>query len=320
MVTPIFIHLNDEHGQKLAYGGRMYTVEVNGVELAVEEHGNGEPVIFVPGGLSDYRSWLPQVELFSERHHAITYSRRYQYPHQPTGAASSRVSENAADLAALIDRLGLGAAHIVGHSYGAFTALLCARDHPRLVRTLVLGEPPAVPLLVKDPNTPAAILPLFLKSPRTALALMKFGVAAIQPAQKAFALGDSNAAVLAFVRGITGRSIILDELPSMIGEPMRANAGALRLELDVSDPFTCADARRITAPVLLVRGDQSPRWLQSIVEVLGRCLPNAEELVLRGASHFLHWERPDEFNDALAGFLARHGARDQARAMRLTVG
>lgn len=284
----------------------MYNVELNGVQLAVEEQGSGEPVIFVPGGLSDYRSWLPQVELFSERWHAITYSRRYQYPHQPSSGATSRVSENAADLAALIDRLGVGPAHIVGHSYGAFTALLCALDHPHLVRTLVLGEPPAVPLLVKDPNNPATILPLFLRSPRTALALMKFGITAIQPAQHAFGRGDSNAAVQAFVRGITGRTIMVDALPPMIRESMRANADALRLELDVSDPFTCIEARRISAPTLLVRGDQSPRWLQAIVDTLGHCLPNAEVVVLHGASHFLHWERPDEFNDALRGFLGRH--------------
>ena len=293
----------------------MYNVELNGVQLAVEEQGGGEPVIFVPGGLSDYRSWLPQVELFAERWHAITYSRRYQYPHHPVAGASSRVSENAADLATLIDRLGVGPAHVVGHSYGAFTALLCARDHPDLVRTLVLGEPPAVPLLVKNPNNPATILPLFLKSPRTALALMKFGVTAIQPAQQALARGDSIAAVQTFVRGVTGRPVVINELPEMMREPMLANADALQLELDISDRFTCADARQISAPALLIRGDQSPQWLQAIVDLLGGCLPNAERLVLHGASHFLHWERPDEFNDALRGFLGRHTLRAaQARS------
>ena len=127
----------------------MYKIEVNGVQLAVEEQGSGEAIIFVPGGLSDYRSWRPQLDLLSQRYQAISYSRRYQYPHHPVEGGDSSVTVNAADLAALIDRLGVAPTHIVGHSYGAFTALVCARDHPELVRTLVLGEPPAVPLLVK---------------------------------------------------------------------------------------------------------------------------------------------------------------------------
>ena len=284
-------------------------IEVNGVQLAVIEQGSGEAIVFVPGGLSDYRSWQPQVELFSQRYQAISYSRRYQYPHHPVDSGESSVSVNAADLAALIDRLGVAPAHIVGHSYSAFIALTCARQHPELVRTLVLGEPPALSLLVKDPNNPATVLPLFFKSPRAAVALMKFGLKAIKPAQEAFARGDTGTAVQAFVRGITGRPIVIDELPAMIREQMRANGDALRFELDVSEPFRCEDARRISAPTLMVRGERSPRFLGGIMDQLARCLPNAEQLVLPGASHFLHWERPDEFNAGLQTFLARHSSR-----------
>jgi pimeloyl-ACP methyl ester carboxylesterase len=287
----------------------MYEVELNGVQLAVEEQGSGEAIMVVPGGLSDYRSWQPQVDLFSQRYHAISYSRRYQYPHHLVDDGNSSVSVNAADLAALIDRLGVAPAHIVGHSYGAFTALICAREHPELVRTLVLAEPPAVPLIVKDPNNPATILPLFFKNPRAALALMKFGVRGIKPAQEAFTRGDTAAAVQAFVRGITGRDIVVDELPPTIREPMRANGDALRAELDVSDRFTCEDARRISAPTLLVRGEQSPRFLGAITDRLSHCLPNTEQLVQPGTSHFLHWERPDEFNAGVQAFLARHSSR-----------
>lgn len=291
----------------------MYNVDLNGVQLAVDERGSGEAVMFVPGGLSDYRSWTAQMELFSREYHAITYSRRYQYPHHLVDGGVSSVSANAEDLATLIDRLGVAPVHVVGHSYGAFTALMCARQHPELIRTLVLGEPPAVPLLVKDPNNPATILPLFLANPRAALALMKFGLKAIQPAQAAFGRGDTGAAVQAFVRGITGRNIVVDELPPLIREQMRANGDALRAELDVSDAFTCEDARGIVAPTLLVRGEQSPRFLGAIIDRLARCLPHAEQFVLRGASHFLHWERPDAFNAALQEFLAKHGSRGPAQ-------
>lgn len=124
-------------------------------------------------------------------------------------------------------------------------------------------------------------------------------------AQEAFSRGDVETAVNAFLRGITGRHINIDELPRAIREPIRANGLALKAELDVSDPFTCLDARRISAPTLLVRGEQSPAFLGAIIDRLARCLPNTDQLVLRGASHFLHWEAPQEFNEAQDAFLAR---------------
>lgn len=49
----------------------MYKIEVNGVELAVEEQGRGEPIIFVPGGLSDY---LPGYLRWSYFHGTTTPS------------------------------------------------------------------------------------------------------------------------------------------------------------------------------------------------------------------------------------------------------
>ncbi len=51
---------------------------------------------------------------------------------------------DAEDLAKLIATLGLPRAHIVGHSYGAYVALLLATRHPELVRSVVLSEAPVM--------------------------------------------------------------------------------------------------------------------------------------------------------------------------------
>jgi pimeloyl-ACP methyl ester carboxylesterase len=109
----------------------LKTVRVNGAELHYVDQGSGVPVVFVHGGLEDYREWHEQVEAFSKRYRAIAYSRRYNYPNLRV-VPESRYSPivDADDLAALIKKLGLAPAHIVGHSYGAYVALFLAASYP----------------------------------------------------------------------------------------------------------------------------------------------------------------------------------------------
>src|SRR6187455_2965558 len=97
----------------------MKKVRVNGAELHYVEQGNGVAVVFVHGGLEDYRAWQPQMKAFSKRYHTVAYSRRYNYPNNrvvPREDYSAIV--DADDLATLIKKLNLGPAHIVGVSYG----------------------------------------------------------------------------------------------------------------------------------------------------------------------------------------------------------
>ena len=120
-------------------------VRVNGVELSYVEQGKGVAVIFVHGGLEDYRAWQPQMEGFSRHYHAVAYSRRYNYPNpRVTPRADYSAVVDADDLAALIRKLKLAPAHVVGVSHGAYTALLLAARHPALVRSLVLSEAPVL--------------------------------------------------------------------------------------------------------------------------------------------------------------------------------
>jgi non-heme chloroperoxidase len=116
----------------------------DGVELHYLERGKGVPVIFVHGSLGDYSTWQGQLEPFAETYRAIAYSRRYNYPNTNKLRPNHSAIVEAEDLAALIKKLELGKVHVVGHSYGACTALFLALRHSELVRTLTLSEPPLV--------------------------------------------------------------------------------------------------------------------------------------------------------------------------------
>jgi hypothetical protein len=55
-------------------------VEVNGATLAYHQIGAGEPVVFVHGGLSDFRTWQQQLPAIGQRYRAVSYGRRYARP------------------------------------------------------------------------------------------------------------------------------------------------------------------------------------------------------------------------------------------------
>ena len=77
-----------------------------------------------------------------DQYRTITYSRRYDFPNDnPLSATDHSARVEAADLAALNRHLHLGRMHVVGVSYGAYTALMLALRKPEMIRTLTLVEP-----------------------------------------------------------------------------------------------------------------------------------------------------------------------------------
>jgi pimeloyl-ACP methyl ester carboxylesterase len=275
------------------------SLEVDGVELAYVERGQGEPVIFVHGTLTDYRLWTPQMEPFAEQYRAIAYSRRYHYPNASLGqvgdGADYSFALHAEDLAGLIQRLGLGPVHVVGHSTGAIVALLLARQHPELVRTLVLGEPGVRSLLTQSPDDQA-------------LAAEELATT-IRPAQDALQRDDLEGGARAFVDGRNARPGAFDQLPPAARANQLANAPALKAELVLGPglpSFTCQDAHQISAPTLLLTGERSLRFFDRIAEVLEGCLPDAQRAEIPGAPHGgIFSANPQVANDAVLAFLAR---------------
>src|SRR5438270_11740988 len=102
------------------------TITVNGTKLHYIERGqeHEQAVVFVDGGLGDLRTWSAQMGPFSERYHVVSYSRRGHYPNDWDGSYTiCSMAQHADDLAALIEGLGLGSAHIIANSYGGYVAL-----------------------------------------------------------------------------------------------------------------------------------------------------------------------------------------------------
>jgi pimeloyl-ACP methyl ester carboxylesterase len=294
------------------------TAAVDGVALAYREQGEGEAVVFVHGSASDLRTWEQQLPAIGTGYRAIAYSRRYARPNQDIEpGADDQMLPHVDDLAAFLRVVDAAPAHLVGSSWGAFICLLAAIRQPRLVRSLVLLEPPVLSLFVSTPPRPLELLPLFVRWPRTALAILRFGVGTMAPAQRAFRRGDDDAALQTFASGVLGKETF-ERLPQERHLQARENLNAVRAQLLGAGfpPLSEEEVRGVPAPTLLMTGERSPAVLLRLTEHLQRLLPHAEQFAIAGASHAMHEENPGAVNEAILGFLARHASQRNLHSHR----
>jgi pimeloyl-ACP methyl ester carboxylesterase len=272
-------------------------VFVNGDSLHYIDIGKGDPVVFVHGTLDDYRVWQMELDTFAKKHRVIAYSRRYAFPNKQVinDSADYSVTIHANDLSELIKKLDLGPVHLVGHSYGAYTALLTTMNHPELVRSLTLGEPPVMPLLQNVPGGDTIVNNFINRS--------------LKPAADAFKSGNNEKAIAAFIGGVIGDSSFFSKIPPEGQSMIMTNILELRgvaLSKNLFPPTSCDDIKKIKTPVLLVTGEKSAFLFHAIMEELNKCLANKERATVPGATHGLEIENPYDFNKIVLAFIDKH--------------
>jgi pimeloyl-ACP methyl ester carboxylesterase len=271
-----------------------------GIELHYIQAGSGTPVVFVHGSLSDYEYWRQQIESFSKQYRAIAYSRRYNYPNSNPSQPGYSAVTDAEDLAAFITTRHLGKPYIVGHSYGALTALFLATQHPELIRAVVLAEPPAIPLLRHLRDEQAGKGEAMFSDIQQRM---------VNPMKAHFAKGDRDAGVGDFI------DYVFNEPGAWVRMSPSDRAAALRdaHEWDVImttgelfpeiDPAAIA---RIRVPVLVMSGGKSPPFLQYIDQELARLIPGSESIVYPDAGHQMWYTSPVLCRNDVEAFFLRH--------------
>src|ERR1700731_3978917 len=117
-----------------------YATTPDGVQLYFEEAGSGTPILFVHEFAADYASWEPQMRYFSRRHRCISYSARgYTPSHIPDAAEAYSYKHFRDDVIAMLDHLKIPAAHLVGLSMGAYSALHAGIEAPKRALSLTLA-------------------------------------------------------------------------------------------------------------------------------------------------------------------------------------
>jgi pimeloyl-ACP methyl ester carboxylesterase len=280
----------------------------DGVVLHYEERGNGTPVIFVHGSLSDGSYWHDQLAPFAEAgFRAIAYSRRYNFPNTNKARAGYSAVVDADDLAALIEKLDLGKVNVVGHSYGALTALFLAVRHPELVRRLVLCEAPAVSLLGHLPGDQTAVGTATLADIQARM---------VKPMQAAFRKGDRDAGIRAFMAYVFNDPQAWDKMSDSARQETLRDAREWDVMMTKGTLFPDIEPeaiRGIKVPVLILSGEKSYPFLSLIDEELARLLPNSQRIIVHGAGHQMWFQEPDQCRSAVEEFLRRNDGAMQIR-------
>jgi len=265
-------------------------INANGLSLAFEEEGAGQPLILIHGSVSDYREWSEQIPAFARNYRVIAVSRRYHWPNAvPDSNADASVERQTEDLAAMMRELNLPSANIIGHSFGGLIALNFALHYPKLVRSLILAEPGASGVLGNSPADNSVT-----KEAQTVRAEMK----------EAFASGDSERIVRTYANHVAPGEF--EKATPQLRQMLFANVAAFQLDFTSPRPtFTCDDARKIAIPVLVISGDHSPKGLQQIAQAVAGCIKNAKFVRIPEATHWMQHDHAEAFNRAVLAFLNR---------------
>jgi pimeloyl-ACP methyl ester carboxylesterase len=273
----------------------MPTAKVNGVRLFYELTGTGAvPLVLVHGSWDSHHDWDLVVPRLADSFRVLTYDRRgHSQSERPAGPGS--VHEDVADLAALIEHLGLEPVWVVANSFGASITLRLAGERPELLRGLIGHEPPLLSLLADDPTLAALLTEVHQR---------------IGAVVERIASGDHAGAAERFVERVALGPGMWAQLPPKVQQTHIENAPTFLDE--TNDPeqlaFDVESIRGFSQPTLLTLGDQSPPIFAPVVAQLAKALPRVEVLTFPGAGHIPHATDPDAYVEAIVAFTRKHPA------------
>ncbi|MFJ8467825.1 alpha/beta fold hydrolase [Streptomyces swartbergensis] len=263
-------------------------VTTNGIRLAYERSGRGEPVLMIMGSGSAGRAWTMHQTpaLHAAGYATVVFDNRGIAPSDaPPGKYV--LADMVADTKGLIEALDLAPCRIVGTSLGAMIAQELTIDHPELVRCAVLIATRARADAARRAQTEAEI------------ALVESGVrlpAAYEAATTVFkmfspaTLNDDDA-VAAWL-----------DIFEMSGGGAAQDRQAWA---DIADDRRPA-LRRVTAPCRVVTFTDDLITPPHLGAEVAEAIPGCDLVEISGCGHLGYLERPDALNAAIIEFLDNH--------------
>jgi 3-oxoadipate enol-lactonase len=257
----------------------------DGVRLAYEERGGGEPLLFVQGLGYDRNGFGPLPTILADDFHVVVFDNRGVGDSDvPEGPYS--VTQLATDAIAVLDAAGIGTAHVLGVSLGGFIAQELALAHPERVRKLVLCS-----------TAPGSVPPSHPMPQRGVDAFARFPTMEREAGLRLMvenSLGD---------HGVRERPELvediyryrLDRAPTLAGWQAQAYAGA------TFDAYERIPG--IAAPTLVIQGSDDTVIDRRNAELLVERIPDARLELVPERGHLVIWEEGEMLAPIVREFL-----------------
>jgi len=255
----------------------------NEIEIDYRDGGSGIPVIFLHAFPLDQTMWDGQIDALQEHCRAITLDLRgFGQSQQPSGSYS--VDDMAADVRALMMRVGIQRAVLVGLSMGGYVALAFYRNYPQAVTTMVLADT------------------------RASADSQEGRERRMISAEKAEREGSRAIAddMLPLLLGRTShetRPEVVKRVQAMIeGNRPNGIASAQRAMAERRDSTSIL--RGIDIPVLIIVGLEDSLTNVDEAESMRSMITTSRLRIIEGAGHLSALEQPEAFNASLIDFVS----------------
>lgn len=263
----------------------MPTVRAGQVEVAFEQVGDGDSIVWLPGTGLRRVTWLRQVEHFAPRHRCVSVDLRGSGD-TVGGGTEFTVADMAQDVALALDALGVGRAAFVGLSLGS-----------AIVQELALARPELV--------SAAVLLGTWSSTAREHHIRRHFE-------SRLYALEHGPLDVFAqFAFWMSAPSLVDDEpelqerveadLAEHVSRNLEGTAAHFRADLGHD---TRERLSSITAPTLVLHGTEDLITLPWYNRRVAELIPGARLVTVAHAGHLAWLERPDEVNTHIEQFLS----------------
>ncbi len=269
----------------------MTRLAVNGLTLNVEEAGSGSPLVLLHGFTGSQATWQPHQAVLAAHFRLITLDLLgHGQSEAPDEPGRYDLTFCASDLAAVLDRLGIQQAAVLGYSMGGRVALHFALTRPDRVAALILES--TTPGLISQAERAARVesdnaLADFIESQ---------GLAAFVEGWEKLPLWESQQKLVAPVReGL--HQARLNNNPRGLANSLRGLGTGVQVPL-----WERLD--ELEMPVLLIAGAEDTKFSR-LAEQMHQAIKRSELSIVGEAGHAVHLEQPLEFDQQVNDFLKK---------------
>lgn len=262
----------------------MKFLERNNVKIRYKTLGDesAETIFLLNGGFMRLENWGEIASQLSKDYHVVLHDSRCQGA--STCPKELRLEDNVGDIVALMDKLPVEKAHVIGISYGGIISQLLALEHPDRIKTLTLIA-----------TTSESPVDAHYRTLRW---------------KEAAESGDARNFVLSWITDIYS-SEYLRENPEIIevtiekfdqlGYDCQAMAKILGSLLVLKDEPLKPKIKDIKIPTLTISGSES--ITKEFTEDIHEQIEDSIHIEIPGAGHAISAEKPNELITAIRGFL-----------------